>query len=232
MILPGVIAAGRRLAAGGGGGGVGPVILSVTVGQTSGTMSAVPVVLPTVDAGDLLICVYGNMRPRPFGTAPGWTNALAETSASACMAEAWRIANGTESGSIVNFPFSGTVPSGIAALIRIQAGTFNAVSPIQSAGGVSGASLFPDPPSLSPSWGSGNTRWFAAAMVSHFTGQGASTWPYPESNTDAFSGTTGVSVPQLLLCSQGINAGAQDPAAFGINVSSNWLAHTFAVQGV
>jgi hypothetical protein len=216
-----------------GGGGSGPVVLSSVTGEAS-SGSTVPVVIQPVNAGDLLVCVYGNARPRGFGTTAGWTNALAETTVRPCMAIAHRIADGTEAGTTVNFALSGTTSPGAVALVfRVQAGTFNTSSPVEAIGAASGSSLAPNSPNLSPSWGSGTHRWFAASLFSKTdNAQSVTSWPYTDNQTTAaHSGAAGAGIPIIALCGQTITGASSDPAAFGIGFTSDWIAQTFAVRG-
>lgn len=185
--------------AGGAGAGTSDVVLSLPGGAV---------------AGDLVICVALISIISGTVAATGWTGTLSSISLGLGISHTFsvlsRIIDGTEGG-IITIPRSSSAYLS-AASYRItgwhgttmpEAGYANAGSPGE-----------PDPPSLSPSWGSADTLWIAAGVRK---GNTATTLGYPTNYTanqvSAYDG--GVS-GRVLLATREVAASSENPSAFTI----------------
>lgn len=97
-------------------------------------------------------------------------------------------------------------------------------------GTATGSSTTPDPPSLSPSWGTKDTLWLAVAQ--HDAGDDTISG-YPSSYTqtsesDSTGGTGGVILGRA---ERQVAAASENPGAFTFGASKSWVAATIAIKG-
>lgn len=218
-------------AAGGGGGGSYPVVLSVTaseLGAAAGTSHLVAMPA-TVSAGDLLIALLA-IDGNPSATTPsGWTalanNAPAGNTNSGRIF--YKVAAGTEGGTTVDFVTASSVRL-MGQVYRIQAGTYQATPEAASANNL--GSTTPDPPSLSPSWGSASNLWIAFASSDNTVS--VSVYPLPNNQTRTANASGGTAFITAMSCSDEQTGSSLDPGTFTISVSRAWAAFTVAVRPV
>ena len=140
----------------------------------------------------------------------------------------YRISDGTETS-----PQRFTTSSSehfVARAYVIQAGTFNATTPLEAGDDVEGSSANPNPPSLSPSWGAADTLWIA--------GYGADDDDESSAGPSGWGGSNFVcieSAQSTTSCSLGIadkeeNIATNDPGTYTMAASEEWLAWTVAIQ--
>lgn len=88
-----------------------------------------------------------------------------------------------------------------------------------------GSSTFPDPPSVTPSWGSADNLVIAVAGLAnavHIIG-----FPYPDNNIAAGDATT---TDNIGMCSDELTASSHNPGVFTAAASGSWLAQTIVVR--
>lgn len=215
--------------AGGGPSGF-PVLLdtSATAISTSSQNPRVVDLPATVANGDLLLMHVTNGSSRTFTTPSGWTRLGAQGTSSVSTRSDWfyRIADGTEGGGSVTLTASGS-SRGAAYVHRIQAGTFDAVSPLAISIS-SGESVSAPVPSLSIG-AAANALWLATAVLYFDTT--VSSYPYPDDNTfyrlAAYSGT----ISRAAWCSAHANSASAPSGTFAISssISPPWISIIVAV---
>lgn len=204
---------------------------STSTNFTSQTTTHLANMPATVDSGDLLVALVASAVAEIVSAPSGWTSegSLNEIS-NVRLTVHRKIADGSEGGTTVNFVTTNSRRMGVI-VYRIQAGTFNPATPIALQFGTTGGSSAPNPPSLSPSWGSKKTLWIAA-----FAAQGSASdisgYPYTDGNSSAFGGsgaTTNTSC-KIAACWAKIETSTEDPGAFTMGASANSVPATIAVQ--
>lgn len=190
MILPGVIAAGRRIVSAPPVGSF-PQLLSTTVSTFDATR-VIQVQMPaTVAAGDLLLMVVNTAgNPSLVSSPSGWT--LAHTrnaSGNQCVIRVFtKVATGSEGGTtapIDLFP----ADSRAAQVFRIAAGSYAGSAEIASSAPSNNQSEH-QLPTLTPSGGAGAYLWIAAVGGGYAANVGAVTaFPYPGGNIETIAGT-------------------------------------------
>lgn len=198
--------------------GTFPVVEATNTGNgSSGTSYAVP--LPAgIAAGDLLVIIVGVNATATLTTPSGWTQLANAFSGTQRLAVYYKIASGSE-GSTVSVTASASA-SWATNSYRISnyQGTPEAGTP------ATGSSTAPNPPSLSPSWGSAKTLWIAAAA-----NNGAASF----SGTPANYGnqiTGSASLVKTTSVRRELEASSDDSGAFTLSSSNVWVAHTIAIR--
>jgi hypothetical protein len=203
-----------------------PLVMDVALTSDTTPASTMAVNLPAgIVAGEILLlfCNLGG------GTASGWTAAFTPSFVfeGCCL---WKVADGSEGASVtLTHGFGGTGHGGAVAY-RISGGQ----SVEASAAPASGTSTAPDPASLTPSWGTAKTLWFAA-MAANRTGGGGtitvSAAPTGFTNLQQAIGISSFPVGNRMAVAQkDERVSSQDPAAFTMSPSLNWAAYTVAVR--
>ena len=138
-----------------------PTVVDTNTGTDAAAAStSATVSLPAnIVAGDLLLMFGGMASSITNFAATGWTILTASGTASR-IATAFRIADGLEGATIAVTWTTGS--SARFVTWRIPVATWNGVTPPEAAVPVTSTSTTPDCPTLSPSWGAGNTFWIAA----------------------------------------------------------------------
>jgi len=209
--------------------------------QTSNSTSWTLTYPTNIAAGDLLLAfVATDGNPTVSSGSINWRRASGNGNACS-IATGFRKCDGSETG---NFTLTlSASEQGAWRIFRIsagtwedhfsQAGTWDASSGDSlafSAFGASGATSTPDPPSVSPGWGSLDILWFATIGVD--TSRTISAYPsnMADRNTaDVSGGSTGAT---LGLALSNTAASSLDPATFTISASDDWGADTVAVKPV
>ncbi len=189
------------------------------------------VTLPSsIASGNLLLLICG-INGTPTVTDPaGWTVTL-----SAANGDTWRIyskiATGSE-GSTVSVSLSSAQRMGCANYQISGNRNGTSSSEIEVSSTVDANTATPDPPSLSPSWGSAENLWFAISFTSD-TNSTLSSNPtnYSLGQISGFNGTgsggagTGAAVAVRLL-----TATSEDPGVFTFSNAKARSAYTLAVR--
>jgi hypothetical protein len=184
---------------------------------------------PNIVAGDLLLMFFVINGGPTVTPASGWTELATSNNGDTFKIYA-RIADGSE-GATATFTNTGNQRA-TAVTYRITGA--RTVSPptsseIAVSSAVQASTATPDPPSLTPSWGSAENLWIA---VTFSTDGGFTFNSYPTDytlgqqnvQTDGGSGNA-VSVAARLL-----TATSEDPGTFGTTTSRNRTTHTVAVR--
>lgn len=211
-----------------------PTFVSVRRGNVTGGSY----ILPAFNAGDILIFIAitdGNRDPVESepgaGDADGFANdgwtqiaMTAHTSAACkivCYAKKMTTSIGSETGMDINW--NGATRSAWHCY-RISGGNaFTAATLVE------GTSTAPDSGSLTPSWGSAKTLWITAYGCDDQNGDVSA---YPTNYTtngiyDEFAASNGVGLGSSYRTNE---ASSENPGAFTIANSQEWLALTIGVQ--
>ncbi len=199
---------------------------SVNGRATSSNNSSSPMAatLPTgIVVGELLLAICDVAGNGSVTTPTGWTSLLNATSGTAAtdrrLVVFYRTADGTEGSSV---SIANSLSSMAVITLRISGwkGT-------PAAATATGGTTSPDPPSLSPSWGSADTLWIAAAAC---RGTSVSVFPSGFSNTQSSQITGGVN-SFAVSAELDATTATEDPGTF-TQQSNNWAAATIAIQPV
>lgn len=176
-----------------------------------------------VSAGDLLLVffsVYGT--PSSIDWPAGWSLlgwfGNSDVSSQAC----YRIADGSESSTVV-------VDTNITTSSAYTSYRITGYCRLPESAGLSygEATVSPDPPECTPSWGEDDTLWIAAAGYGN--GQTTvSSYPsgYSSGRNDRTGSVEGVGVGSASLQS---NVSSEDPGAFMLSSAQRWTAMTVAI---
>jgi hypothetical protein len=185
----------------------------------------------TVNEGDLLIAFFTNDGSATVTTPAGWTK-LASTANGAAvrLSVYYKIAAGTEGGTTVNFVTS-AAEQAAAQVYRIT--DWHGTTPPEVSTAATSISTRPNPASLNPAgWDVADTLWLAVAGQDR--GDQSGTTAYPLHYTDGIStqssdpATTGVC--RIHSARRVLAVASEDPGAFTIPVSEEWVAFTIAVR--
>lgn len=207
-----------------------PVYLSNTPTDLGGSDSTNHLVqMPaTVNSGDLLIALLAVDSNFTITTPSGWTSLISQAVTQVTGAVFYRVANGTEGGTTVNFVTFASERME-AQVVRIQAGTYQSVPVAAQANSAAGTTT-PDPPNLTPPWGSANTLWLACAMTDDT--RTVSVYPLPNNQYRTVNAGSGTAFVTLASCSNDVAAASLNPGTFTIGFSSPWVAITVAVRPI
>jgi hypothetical protein len=191
-----------------------PAVVTTATTEDATVATSHSVNLPSsIVSGDLLL-IFFRFNTACNATITGWTrfSSVANTVQWAAFS---RLADGSEGATV-------TVATDVGVSIRANAYRVNKQgSNTPEVATATGTSAAPDAPSLSPSWGAGNTLWIAG-MASN------STW-----TTDPANYTNGQSTasPLCRTCERDLIATSENPAAFATSASAAWVAATVAIKG-
>ena len=186
----------------------------------------------TTDAGDLLIVLFTNDGNASVTTPGGW-NSLASYTPNGNhvrLSAYYKIAAGTEGGTTVNFVTS-AAQEAAAQVYRIT--NWHGTTPPEISTAASGSDTAPDPTPLNPAgWDVAETLWIAVAGQDR--GNQPGTPAYPSGYTDGIStlSSGGNGCCQTHSARRVLAAASEDPGAFTITASSQWVAFTIAVRPV
>jgi hypothetical protein len=209
-----------------------PVVASVTETAFGTDTTSHYVNMPaTVNAGDLLIVLFTNDGSATVTTPDGWSLLASNARGTAVrLSVYYRIAAGTEGGTTVNFVTSASEQAAVQ-VYRIT--DWHGTTPPEISTAATGTSTAPNPAFLNPAaWDVADTLWLAVAGQDR--GDQSGITAYPSSYEDGIS--TQSSVPAMTgVCrthsARGVLAVAsENPSAFTIPVSEEWVAFTIAVR--
>lgn len=210
------------------GGGAGLVIAATNTYSDNTALSSHPVNLPSGISSGNLLTMFCAFNGSPTVTDPsGWTSLVNKINTDTFRIYA-KIATGSEGSTETVGLSSGNRASCVTYRIT---GNRNGVtsSEISVSSAVDASTATPDPPSLTPSWGSAQNYWIAVTFAS----DGSFTFSsYPTSYTDGQqnvqtgSGTgNAVSIAARLL-----TASSEDPGTFTTVTSRTRSTYTLAVR--
>lgn len=207
--------------------------VSATVTSMAGTgVSSLSVNLPAYGTGDLLIMHVSHFWNVNINTPSGWTALSGDLAGGVNYRSRVFYMIATSSSGATTVTVTGASTCRMAATVnKIQAGTFDSSVPPER------ASLWtnngtPNPPTLSPSWGSMKTLWIANG--SNENGLGIRTLtssPLPDGQAHYTSTENGSATCSIYTCHTISEVGTLDPAAYGLSATtSNSLGETIAVK--
>lgn len=222
----------RLRKSGGGGSGGTPALLSVTGTSITTNTNLHPIDMPaSVSAGDLLIARLHQITAATIPATPsGWTFYANWAGTQNRLGVFYKIADGSEGGTQVGFTTTGNTKMA-AQIFRVQSGTFNTGTPLDSATPATGTSTTPAPPALSPSWGAANTFWIIGCAVNQSGTLSVSVWPTANNNNLQNSVGAGLDLG-LASCTDTATTATLTPSTYTVSPSAEWLADTIAVQPV
>jgi hypothetical protein len=183
----------------------------------------------TVDAGDLLIVIFTNDGDAIVTTPAGWTQLASNLSGTAVrLSVYYKIAAGDEDSTTVNFVASAGEQAA-AQVYRIT--DWHGTTPPEISTAATGTGVRPNPASLDPvGWGAADTLWLAAAGQDR--GDQTGTTGYPAHYTDGVSTLSSNQTASCrILSARWVGTVAsEDPGAFTIPVTEEWIAFTVAVR--
>ncbi|MEE4451347.1 putative Ig domain-containing protein [Novosphingobium resinovorum] len=190
--------------------------------------TAVTVALPAVvNAGDVLVAVMsvdGTVTVTwDNATAGVWTQraSYAANSNQHFLAIFTRTADGTEGGKVLNVALSGSQQA-VTRVLRVTGASGGIEVSTYARGNVVAA----DPPALTPSW-TGASLYVAALAL-----DGTATVTAGPSGYSGFaSRASSASGQSTNATAWKLGSGTEDPAAYTISATSNWVAATLALQG-
>ena len=197
-----------------------PIVETTNNGTTAdGTSHTVN--LPTgIVSGNLLLAMFSLSTPATATWPAGWTELYDTASAGTLMGSgAYRVADGGEGASITVTTSIGGEGSYNTYRISGQ----HASSAPEVGTSATGSSTTPDPPAVTPTWGSADTLWFA---VMHHDFCTVTTAPTNYTNLLAQDGAT----PVTASARRALAAADENPGGFTVSAADAWVAQTCAVR--
>lgn len=138
----------------------------------------------------------------------------------------YKIADGSEGASVI-FTTGASVAS---AHVAMRISGYSGLPEASAA--ATGASAAPDPSSLTPTWGSGDTLW--AAAVAARGGGNPTITAYPASYSGGITAAieSGVNDICVAAASRQLAAASDDPGAFTASASVSWAALTVGIRAL
>lgn len=188
-----------------------------------------PITLPAnIDAGNLLLMFISCRNADGTLTQPdGWNVLVNDTfgtgSSSIRGALFSRIADGGEGATATAV----TSAARICAWVSVRITGHDAGSAPESSAKVEGTGTSADPGTLTPSWGAADTLWIAWASWTTSSAVNAYPANYTSNQlTQVGTGTTS----RIVISSRELNATSEDPGAYTIAASNNFVTFTTAVK--
>jgi len=185
----------------------------------------------TVDAGDLLIVIFTNDGSATVTTPGGWSLLASDADGQhVSLSVYYKIAAGTEGGTTVNFVIS-AAEEAAAQVYKIT--DWHGTTPPEISTAATGTSTAPNPASLDPAgWDVADTLWLAVAGQDR--GDQGDPTSYPSSYTDGTStlSSDGTGSCRIHSARRVLAAASENPGAFTIPVSEQWIAFTIAIRPV
>jgi len=206
-----------------------PVVASVTETAFGADTINHYVNMPATVTGDLLIVLFTNDGSATVTTPGGWNLLASDANGSAVrLSVYYKIAAGTEGGTTVNFVTS-AIQQAAAQVYRIT--DWQGTTPPEISTAATGTNTRPDPASLDPAgWDVADTLWLAVAGQDR--GDQGPTIAYPAYYTDGISTLSSATTDscRTLSARRVLAAASENPGAFTIPASEEWVAFTIAVR--
>lgn len=206
-----------------------PTVADETIQAFPDNTTAHLVNMPAIVAsGNLLTVELTNDGTDTLTEPTGWTTLFSEIrSPSVRHGEYYKIADGTEGGTTVDFVTSGNQTA--MAVVRRYT-VWHGTTPPEVATFAEDTSANPDPPNLSPSWGAEDTEW-----VAHYGGDDDGTGTndaIPTSYGNELSGRANDFSSSCIAASarRSLNASSENPGTFTVNRSTPWVSNITAIR--
>lgn len=187
-----------------------PTLGSTATGECPAGTTRTIVMPGSVSAGNLLLGFIAHGTSDSTTWPAGWTELLNFNSYSV----GYKLADGSESGASVNLTTTNVGGRASCYLThRWAGGTFR--NP-EAARTTFSNTVAPDPPSLSPTWGTADTVWFSIVFSNNrgSAGFGYATG-YPDNQTEIRHSTDALG-GAIRLCTKSLNASSEDPGGYAI----------------
>lgn len=206
-----------------------PVVEEITTTAFNTSVKQHLVVMPaTVNNGDLLLCHVSNDGLSLVASPDGWNVITSASVSTARGSYFYRIADGTEGGTTVDFATPALGEEAAAIVHRIRQGTYLGIPEGTYATGAT--SLTVDPPAFTPSWGD-----LDMLVIGAFSGQNVTTissWPYPNGQTTVqSSGSTNVNCDAHSCYSYASVSPVDPPTFYKVGNGNPTVNMTIAVRG-
>jgi hypothetical protein len=201
-----------------------PAVVATSGGYDGSDFSTRNIALPGSYSPDSLLLMFVTSDGNPTIALPGtWTQLFQTANGAAVKFGAWyRIADGSEGRSVAVTTTASESCSWTCYRITGYSGVPVAGVPVAPA-----ASANPDPPSLSPAWGSKATLWFAACGYDDGVDTVSS---YSASYTNGRNDVSGDAAGAGTGSARRENTTAtENPGTFTLSAIEEWVANTVAV---
>jgi len=207
-------------------GAVYPAVEAITGGNEANVETNHTINMPAgVVAGDLLIVFTSTQGgwPMTFPGGAAWTQLYSTTSTNTLGQAFWKISDGGE-GASITATTAGAVRS---AHTSYRISGYSSSDVPEAVGNVAGNSANPNPPLLTPTWGSRATLWLAGAH--YFIGT-YDVNAYPANYTDGRNDKTNNAGGAGVGSARRENTtAAEDPGAFTLSTTDTWVASTIGI---
>jgi hypothetical protein len=208
-----------------------PQVVATNTGNLSSANATYNAPLPaSIQAGDLLVVFIGcsnGTGGTTIGTPSGWTQLYTQAGGGNMRRHAayYRVADGGEGATQAFTASNASIWASTACRITGYQGTPEAGTP------ATGNSTAPNPPSLTPSWGSAKTLWLAGMAATTASGGATTTAPASYTNQLTDVGTlAGLAFPRVSSAQRELEASPEDPGTFTLSATAQWVAGTVAVR--
>jgi hypothetical protein len=209
-----------------------PVVASVTETEFGSDTTDHYVDMPaTVDAGDLLIVLFTNDGNATVTTPGGWTELASDDNTAVRCSVCYKIAVGDEDGTTVDFVTSASEQAA-AQVYRIT--NWHGTTPPEISTAAKSTSTHPNPTSLDPAgWDVADTLWIAVAGQDRGDQTGPTAYPaYYTNGISTLSADDDTSSCRTHSARRVLAAASENPGAFTIPQTEEWVAFTIAVRPV
>jgi len=199
-----------------------PKVVSTATFVSSGNVSSANVSLPSsIVAGNLLLLFVGSTGSSvSVNTPSGFTQVVRALYPDASTGRQVYLFRKTATGSEGATISVSQSTSTAMVSVSYQVSGWTALQ----ATGANGSDANPDPPSLSPAWGTDNCLWLATAI-----GRGAAFTAFPAGYWNVLNPTP---TTNIIIASAHLNkaSASEDPGVFTQNASDRWATITTAVR--
>lgn len=206
-----------------------PVVESRVVSVFSTNTTTHNVTMPaTINDGDLLFLPIVNDGGATITTPTGWTqHGTVDASGQGRMTIFARVATGALAGTTVNFVTSATEQ--MACTVYRISNWYGTLAGLA----ISSMSLIgtPDPPSLTSGFGAVPTLWIAMIATSSSYTLTPATAPTNYTNIQQAISTVSTAGGQMWTAERELTAASENPGAFSMATSDNFVTGTFAIRG-
>ena len=184
----------------------------------------------TVDAGDLLIVFFTNDGSATVTTPGGWTALASNENTAVRCSVYYKIASGDEDGTSVDFITSASEQAA-AQVYRIT--DWHGTTPPEISTAATDTGTRPDPASLDPAgWNVADTLWLAVAGQDRGEQDGPTAYPAYYTNGTSTLSSSGTASCRTHSARRVLAVASEDPNAFTIPASEEWVAFTITVRPV
>jgi len=205
-----------------------PTVEATNYSHEATAVTSHDVSLPSgIQAGDLLLVVFGSYVVTAITTPSGWSK-IGDTDAYSTyiqMAQFYKIADGEEGATVAITTAGSTKSSAVAYRIT---GFDSATAPEKGTAATS-VNTTPNPPSVSPTWGSDDNLFIAVETNRINSAVTAYPTNYSDNQVNAVNSSSTTS-SSTGICSREYAASSDDPGTFTIAASRYAVANTIVIK--